>query len=1031
MIGSTVRQYRIVEQLGQGGMGIVYRALDTRLERDVALKFLPAQFSHDEQAKARFMREARAASGLDHPNICTIYEIGEADDGRLFIAMPLYDGQTLKDRLEDGPMDVQMALGVAYQVASGLQRSHEAGIVHRDVKPANVMITTRGRAVVLDFGVAKLEASSDLTKMGSTVGTTAYMSPEQARGDAVDARSDVWSLGVVLYEMVAGRRPFVGSYEQAIVYAIINQDPDDLGEVASRLPDGAGDLLKSLLAKDPDRRPASMDEVVAALAPFAGTAAVTAERTSAGRTASSPVAAASTGSARSAATSPATSRQAPGDVATSRPSARPRWLIPVGGALVTAVVMAAIWFMMPSGGDEKEGLPPDLVAVMPFAVNGDESLAYLREGLVNLLGTRLDGAGPLTVVDPNAVIGSSESFGTKAITPDEARRVAATLGAGSFVLGSITTLAGQIQLDADFYGPDDTVRVRVTVEGEDHLPQGVDEVALRLVKSRLKAGTEALSTAAAGNTVSYEALKAYLKGEEHFRTLDYDKAHDAFKEAIAADSTFALAWYRLARAVRWGGGDYSTSDLFKARREALDHALAGRSELPERFQMLIEAADAFEKGDVKHARELYQRRLERDPNDVEALSEYADLTYAYNPLVGRSSQEAVPVFERLLAIDADNSTALWNLAVLAGQRDDLAGFDSLMTRMLDHPRAADGGQEFVRQFRNLAVHGVDSLDAALGRVKDVGNHVNLANLLAGYTHRYDVARAIGERLSKGDYTDETRRNGRWILSVLESLEGRPKASDALADEDPGPDYGRLLVDRVMRDAVPQFAAPRERLEALRAMTEAWDTTAQHLDPHSVIEGHYGEIKAYLLGILAVRLGDEAGLAKQIAYLRSRSGATSPGEPPYVFARTLEGLKDWRDGRLDAALASFDNAQMYVNDVCASCSNAHSQTLNRFVRAEILFEQGRHTDALGWYGSLFDGDQWWGAVHLGISTVRSAEIAEAAGNTAEAVRLYGKFLDLWKDAEPELQPLVQDARRRMDQLVAAGTREPQSTVTPGG
>ena len=447
--------------------------------------------------------------------------------------------------------------------------------------------------------------------------------------------------------------------------------------------------------------------------------------------------------------------------------------------------------------------------------------------------------------------------------------------------------------------------------------------------------------------------------------------------------------------------------------------------------MLIEAADAFEKGDVKHARELYQRRLERDPNDVEALSELADLTYAYNPLVGKSSQEAVPVLNRLLAIDSDNGLALWNLAMLAGQRDDLAAFDSLMTRMLDHPRAAEDRSNFARQFRVLAVHGLDSLDAALGRMRNVERHVHIANYLAGYTHRYDVARAIGERLSNGDYTEETRRNGRWILSVLESLEGRPQASDALADDDPGPDFGRLLVDRVMRDAVPQFAAPRERLEKLKAMAEAWDTTTQHLDPHSVIEGHYGEIRAYLLGILAVRLGDDAGHARQISYLRSRSGATSPGEPPYVFARTLEGLKDWRDGRLDAALVSFDNAQMYVNDVCASCSNAHSQTLNRFVRAEILFEQGRHGDALGWYGSLFDGDQGWGAVHVGISTVRSAEIAEATGNTTEAVRLYGKFLDLWKNAEPEPQPLVQDARRRMDQLVTAGMREPQRTVTPGG
>lgn len=196
MIGKTISHYQIEEQLGEGGMGIVYRAVDKKLKRQVALKFLPPQLSSDQDSKARFIQEAQAASSLDHPNICTIYEIGEANDGRLFIAMSYYDGQTLKYLLEEGAMSPKRAGSIASQIAKGLQKAHDAGIVHRDIKPANIMITAEGRVKILDFGVAKLGEGADLTKAGSTVGTTSYMSPEQSRGDTVDARTDLWSLSI-------------------------------------------------------------------------------------------------------------------------------------------------------------------------------------------------------------------------------------------------------------------------------------------------------------------------------------------------------------------------------------------------------------------------------------------------------------------------------------------------------------------------------------------------------------------------------------------------------------------------------------------------------------------------------------------------------------------------------------------------------------------------------------------------------------------------------------------------------------------
>jgi serine/threonine protein kinase len=238
--GSTVAgRYKIIEELGRGGMGVVYKAKDTKLKRTVALKFLPQELTHISEIKDRFMREAQAAAALDHPNICTVHEVDEAEE-KTFISMAYVEGQSLKKKIESGPLELDEALRIATQVAEGLEEAHKKGVVHRDIKSANIMVTEKGQAKIMDFGLARIAGGTLVTKEGTTMGTIAYMSPEQARGEEVDHRTDIWSLGVVMYEMLTGQLPFKGEHEQAIVYSILKEKPKPITELRSEIPVSIG-----------------------------------------------------------------------------------------------------------------------------------------------------------------------------------------------------------------------------------------------------------------------------------------------------------------------------------------------------------------------------------------------------------------------------------------------------------------------------------------------------------------------------------------------------------------------------------------------------------------------------------------------------------------------------------------------------------------------------------------------------------------------------------------------------------------------
>jgi len=257
-------KYKILAELGRGGMGVVYKAEDTRLKRIVALKFLPAPLTEDKEAKKRFIQEAQAAAALEHPNICTVYEVDEAD-GQTFIAMSYIEGQSLKGMLQGGPMEIEEAKNIALQVAEGLREAHEKGIVHRDIKPANIMITKKGQAKITDFGLAKLSWGVDLTKPSTIMGTVAYMSPEQVRGEKIDHRTDIWSFGCLLYELLTGHGPFRGGHEQAIIHAIIHSSPQSIVALRQDVPVGLDKILTRCLQKNPLNRYPDTESLVKVL----------------------------------------------------------------------------------------------------------------------------------------------------------------------------------------------------------------------------------------------------------------------------------------------------------------------------------------------------------------------------------------------------------------------------------------------------------------------------------------------------------------------------------------------------------------------------------------------------------------------------------------------------------------------------------------------------------------------------------------------------------------------------------------------
>jgi len=603
-------RYEIIEELGRGGMGVVYKAHDTKLKRTVALKFLPSELTHISEVKERFMREAQAAAALDHPHICTVYEFDEAEE-KTFISMVYIEGQNLRKKIESDPLELEEALRIATQVAEGLQIAHKKGVVHRDIKSANIMVTEDNQAKIMDFGLARMTGTTLLTQEGAAMGTIAYMSPEQARGKEVDQRTDIWSLGVVLYEMLTGQLPFKGEHEQAVVYSIRKDKPRPITEVNAEVPPSIEQVVDKALEKDADKRYQQVDELLDDLKSIS--AGIVPEEIKA-------------------------------RLRKAKLLKRKRSIL-YAGSVGLAIVIAVLALTLFTGRAEAI----DSIAVLPFEnLTGEVEKQYVVDGMTDaLIGKLGQISGLKRVTSRTTVMQYKEA--EKSLSD-----IARELKVDAIVEGTVYQVGESIQVRFQLTDalPEEQNLWSETYER----PMGdvlimYSEVA-QVIAREIKIGLtqEEETRFADAHQVNPESYDAYLKGIPHSNKVTPEGLKIAlqyFNLALEIDPNNALAHVGVGGvwAVRHHLGITPRQETMPLWKAAIDKALELDNTLADAY-VVLGSYRCFAEWDWENAEKEFQQALRLNPNLADSHSVYSILLC----FMGRT-EEALSHIELALELD--------------------------------------------------------------------------------------------------------------------------------------------------------------------------------------------------------------------------------------------------------------------------------------------------------------------------------------------------------------------------------------------
>ena len=1047
MIGKTIQQYEIIEQLGQGGMGVVYKARDTKLDRIVALKFLPAAVSSDPKTKERFMQEARAASALDDPYICTIHDIAEAEDGQLFIVMAFYDGDTLKYVIDEGSLDVENAASIARQMALGLSAAHEAGIVHRDVKPANVMVTEKGRVKLLDFGVAKLGENSDLTKEGSTIGTASYMSPEQARGESVDSRSDIWSIGAVLYEMLSGKRPFGGGYEAAVAYSIINEDPAPLTGVPADLQA----IVSKALSKNASDRFASGTEMANALAPFCGASAV--------QTASRP---AYTEPARPADTAPTTQAVVTKFVAGAAivlavlygamlGFGLPGWVFPAGVLLTLAglpivlyassldrqrarmdsgerrslaglqgwlttkrawqggmlagggLIVAVLFFV----GLRAAGIGPFATLITDGTLNRQDAVivatfdnqtsdATLGVTVTEAFKIDLSQSSAIRLVDNSQVVAGLERMQINpdtTLSTDLALRLAEREGVKAIIAGDINAAGASFILNArilDASNGSQLAAFRQNARTDADILDAIDQLSADLREEIGESlvdirGSEALEKVTTSNIA---ALRLYTEAEKDSETGRLEDAIEKLEQVIEMDSTFAMGYRKLAVL-------YQNSGEPSEKVEAIiEKGIRFKDNLPvlERLQLEAFYENVVTEDEEEEAR-IYEEILRRYPYDVASLNNLAILYRNESRWM-----EAAELVRRAMEVESDWRFHINLISALYGAQR----FDEAMEAWEDFE--AEGSNPFrsawFRMYMAFSDNDIETTWAWLDSM-EVRSSGFFSERSTVSDQRDNLLMALG-RVAEGRQNHmemATIFRNRRDWAAFEADGGRSRYADSLGME----------VDLEWERAL-LTGDDRKLLQAYeRAMSEMGGLEALPEDEHG----------PFWIGAALATTGN----LEEAQKWRERHAAyhaANPDDENGPWPRMIDAYIDAQTGAstIDESIRIMEDAAQEQGCATAGC----------YYNLIGDLEAGRgNTDAaIRHYEKYVDGKGLvnlnWDEGQVAVYSFRLGTLQEQQGNLDEAIRRYQFMVDRWKDADAVLQPQVAEAKRRIETLLDRKARE---------